>query len=350
MSKPYALLSDLHFFNWSSFSSVNEEGVNTRLQLIIDEVYRAKEELVKAGGDTMILAGDIFHTRGSITPEVLNPVLRLFDDLTSDINVYAIAGNHDLSSKDAQWLTNSASALETVGVKMAMPELYPTELDVILISWKSSVDDLKKTLEHHAISDTKESWDVIIHAPVDGVISGLPDHGLTADYLASLGFKRVFSGHYHDHKDFGNGVYSIGATTHQTWSDVDKKAGFLLVYPDKVKRFASHAPQFVDIYGDMTEEELTICDGNYCRVRIGKATPATINEVRDEILGLGALGVVVQAVKETSVEERETGTALGKSTSLEQSVADYIAEKFSKNNDLAVLCSEILTKVESVDA
>lgn len=348
MSKPYALLSDLHFHSWSSFSTINEDGINSRLQIIIDEVVRAKNELLKAGGNEMILAGDIFHQRGSVSPEVLNPVVRLFEKLTKEITVYAIPGNHDLSSKDSSWLTNAASALIPAGVVMANEPIWDG-WGRFLVPWQSSIDELKRVLENEAASlPGLDKYDVIIHAPVDGVIDGLPDHGLTDAYLASLGFGRIFSGHYHDFKDFGNGVYSIGATSHQTWSDVGKKAGFLLVYPDRVQRFASHAPSFVDVFGDMSEEELMCCDSNYIRVKIGKATPMQINGVREDILSRGAKGVIVQAVKETSIEERETGV-VAKSISLEQSVAEYVAKAFGGNAELVTLCDDILARVESID-
>jgi DNA repair exonuclease SbcCD nuclease subunit len=347
MSRPYALLSDLHFHSWSSFSTVNEEGINSRLQIIIDEVCRAKDELIKAGGDTMILGGDIFHTRGSISPEIMNPVIRLFENIVKDgITVIAIPGNHDLSSKNSQWLTNAASALIPAGVGMIDKADVFTLDDgrtVFMIPWHASVDELKKELSKHEGSYD----DVIIHAPVDGVISGLPDHGLTDRYLASLEYERVFAGHYHNHRDFGNGVYSIGATTHQTWSDVGSKAGFLLVYPDRVQWFASHAPSFVDVHGDMDDEELMICDGNYVRVKIGKATPEEIGEIKNELLDLGAKGVVVQAVKETTIETRSATSSTA--VSLEQSVTDYIAKAHSGNPELGKLCAEILTRVEAVD-
>jgi len=341
--KPYALLSDLHFHSWSTFSTVNESGVNSRLQTIINEVLRAKEELVKAGGDTMILAGDLFHTRGSVSPEVLNPVIELFETIVADgITVHAIPGNHDLSSKDSSWLTNAASALIPAGVRMAHQPLAGS--DIVLIPWFSSIEELKRELEKH-VSPNK---DVIIHAPVDDVIPGLPSHGLDADYLSRLGYKRVFSGHYHCYKNFGNGVYSIGATTHQTWSDVNSKAGFLLVYPDLVKRYDTHAPKFVDIYGDMDEEEMMICDGNYCRVKIGKATPAEINDIREELLSYGAKGVVIQAVKQTEIEERSV-SAIKSITTLNQSVAMYIEDKFGKDEELIKLCDDILEEIEEIE-
>ncbi|MBE0438101.1 MAG: metallophosphoesterase [Methylomicrobium sp.] len=341
--KPYVLLSDLHFHSWSTFSTINEDGVNSRLQIIIDEVVRAKKELVKADGDTMVLAGDLFHTRGSISPEVLNPVIEMFESIRDEgVTVCAIPGNHDLSSKDSSWLTNAASALIPAGVKMAHQTTVTP--DMVLVPWFSSIGELKKELERHISPDK----DAIIHAPVDDIIPGLPSHGLDDAYLSGLGYRRVFSGHYHNFKSFGNGVYSIGATTHQTWSDVDSKAGFLLVYPDSVRRFDSHAPKFVNIYGDMDDEEMMICDGNYCRVKIGKATPAEINDIRQELISYGAKGVVIQAVRQTEIEERDA-SVVGSVTTLNQSVAAYVEDKFGKNEALIKLCDAILEEVEEVE-
>jgi hypothetical protein len=61
--------------------------------------------------------------------------------------------------------------------------------------------------------------DLIIHAPLNGVIRGLPDHGLDPVDVSKWGFRRVFTGHYHNHTAPMDSVISIGATTHQTWSD-----------------------------------------------------------------------------------------------------------------------------------
>lgn len=352
MSEPYVILSDLHCHDWNSFSKRNEDGLNNRLQITLDEVYRAAQVLKKAGGDRIVLAGDIFHVRGATKPEVLNPVIRLFQELNQEgFDIFAIPGNHDLSTKDSEWLSNAASALESADVRMChKTSIYSTVYGpqpLVLIPWFSTVESLKAEISKVASDLGKDvkDYDLIIHAPVDNVIPGLPDHGLTDTWLASVGFKRVFSGHYHNHKDFGNGVYSIGATTHQTWGDVGTKAGFLLVHDNAVTHYASHAPQFVDIFGDMDEEELLICDGNYCRVRIGKATPQEISDLKADLIERGAAGVLVLAVKESEIKERAT---IAKSVTLEQSVNDYVMANYDGDTALAKLCDELLGLAEAV--
>ena len=70
----------------------------------------------------------------------------------------------------------------------------------------------------------------MIHAAVDGVIDGLPSHGIAAADLEVYGFNRVYFGHYH--KELTEKVIPVGATTHQTWGDIDSHAGFIIVGDD----------------------------------------------------------------------------------------------------------------------
>ncbi len=71
--KPYGLISDCHFFNWSAFSSVDADGRNTRLMGLLNEVKRCAQEVLAAGGDTIYIAGDVFHVRGNIAPYRVEP-------------------------------------------------------------------------------------------------------------------------------------------------------------------------------------------------------------------------------------------------------------------------------------
>lgn len=347
MAKPYAILSDLHFHEWSAFAAPLESGINSRLQIILDEVSRAATELLEAGGNTMVLAGDIFHVRGSISPSVLNPVLDQFDLLRSrGVTVHAIAGNHDLSTKESEELGNAAAALKKVGVNVVSDPTATVLSDekIVLVPWHSSPSSLQNRLVEltkHVVEH--ERFDLIIHAPVNGVLTGIPDHGLEPVQLAGLGFKRVFSGHYHNHVEFDGGVFSIGATTHQTWSDVGTKAGFLMVRPDEVIWRASRAPEFRDITAETDPEEIDlIAPGNYLRVKLEVENESDVTAVRDQLMGLGARGVVVHPLVK-SREVVRTATTRSVST-LEMSVDDFVKAKVKPEiaPDVLKLCSEIL--------
>ncbi|RWJ03410.1 metallophosphoesterase [Mesorhizobium sp.] len=361
----YGIVSDIHAHKWSTFSTVDPDGVNSRLRIILDELMRAATELQAAGGKTLVIAGDIFHSRGTIDPEVLNPlqdVVRKILDM--GIEILMIPGNHDLVGKET---TRLGSAIETLSETFSSegsirvfnePHIAVAaagEVNLAFVPWQTSNEELLKAAgklaaELRRIGQLHET-DLIIHAGIDGVLDGMPDHGLTAGRLADLGFRNVFAGHYHNHKALGGGVYSIGATTHHTWSDVNAKAGFLLVDGDgKVDFYPSRAPSFVDVSGMDEDDIANMAAGNYVRFRGEQMSNEDIKELREFLLASGALGVSIQAPK-TAVAAR-SGTPVKTGLTLEASVTNFIdaAKDIPAHVDREAVkraAAEILTKARA---
>lgn len=331
MKYPYLITSDQHCHNWSSFSSVLPSGVNSRLQIILDELTRAHETLANAGGNRSFYAGDLFHVRGNVAPSVLNPTFSTIRQVHlswPEMESFALAGNHDLEGRNADELGNAMQQLALIENFNVVIE--PTLIDetVLVISWVQDLNELREILSGWSAHPNAANIDVIIHAPLNGVIKGLPDHGLDPDELAALGFRRVFIGHYHNHKSMAGGkVFSVGATSHQTWNDPNTAAGFLLVYEDRVVHVPTAAPLFVDLERhDVTSEAelMEVCSGNYVRAKLEDVTEAEIKQWRDEIMAAGALGVNIIATKAKKAVSRDGETTRKASTTLEASVADYI--------------------------
>lgn len=328
----YGVISDIHAHLWSTFASSTADGANSRLSAILSELRRAAQAVANSGGDTLVVAGDIFHTRGNIDPEVLNPVRAVFHEIADmGISVLVIPGNHDLKSSDTREVSSAVQNLEHVNINSGGSiDVYnrPTviekkEFALAMVPWRETLDDLLGDLETLSKHAAASQMDVFIHAGIDGVLSGIPGHGLTAGKLAAYGFRRVFAGHYHNHRDMGSGVYSIGATTHQTWSDVGTRAGFLLVdgATGAVTFNDTVAPKFVDISGlDEMEIELA-CKGNFVRFRGPQMTQSEINEFRDQIRKWGAIGIQLEVPKATAALRTTTPA---KGLTLAQSVEKFI--------------------------
>lgn len=355
MRYPYLISSDQHAHAWSAFSQVDTDGVNSRLRIILNEIERSADVLKSKhdmrryhGEPTMFLAGDLFHQRGEIKPSVFNPTVDTFrkllkgDGTTSykpPFNVVAIPGNHDLEGRDASSLGNAMQALDSIdGFHVACePERVD---DVVVFPWYQDLNELRARMRQFA----DPNLDAIIHAPVNGVIKGLPDHGLEASELAALGFRRVFAGHYHDHKVMGDGkVVSIGATSHQTWSDPGTKAGFLLVYEDRIEHVPSQAPEFVDLTPELIDaadaagfpvEELV--KGNYVRIKLQEATDKEKAGWKKDVLKAGALDCLVMGTSKTAVTR--SGAASKAAVSLASSVEHYV------RNDMKPLLIEEVSR------
>lgn len=340
MTSPYGLMADLHLHDWSAFATTTADGQNSRLVGLLGEISRCAHEVMAAGGSTVILAGDVFHVRGSVKPSVGNAIKDLLTHLVTKLSVsfYIMPGNHDLEGKDSTRLSSAVTALEGTGIRIENEACVIG--NVAMIPWVESIDELKKQIKGMAVSIGKCSEaDLILHAPIDGVIPGLPTHGLTAEFLADLGFKRVFAGHYHNHKKMHNGadlgtyktgdVYSIGALAHHSWSDIGTKAGYLLVYRDRVDWRKSHLPEFVDLSQlvDVEPDELPfLVDGNYVRVKVEASKVKDVEAARQELLDMGARAVIVQAQPKPPVREGATGVVptVATGASLEVSVSDFI--------------------------
>jgi DNA repair exonuclease SbcCD nuclease subunit len=359
----YVLVSDIHAHKWSLFSRQTPSGVNGRLQIILNELKRAAGYAVSQGARTMVIAGDIMHVRGSIDPHVLNPLEQAFQEIMDmGIDIYAIPGNHDLADKETTELGN---AIKTFGKlrgnggrdfnvydRPTAVSPYGCDHPIIFVPWFSKTEDLLRHVGELA-KFNPSSADLIIHAGIDGVLPNMPGHGLTPEVLADFGFRNVFAGHYHNHKGFPGNVWSIGATTHQTWGDVGTKAGFLYVDDDgKVTYQASRAPRFVDVTGLDEDDMQLAADGNYVRFTGKDMLPTEIAELRKFFEDAGALGTSIIATPKLAASRR-AGTTKSALT-LDQSVATYVDEhkdlpaQIDKER-LKADCAEILQAARAVN-
>lgn len=354
MKYPYLITSDQHAHNWSQFAGVGEDGVNTRLRAILNEMTRAHGALLAEGGDTSFYGGDLFHVRGRIEPSVFNPTFETIEGIHAHapgLKTYAIPGNHDLEGKNADALGNAMQALSSIeGFKVfTEPKLVG---DVLVIPWFQDLNELRSILQTWSEIEDAPGWDVIIHAPVNGIIKGIPDHGLEASELAAYGFRRVFSGHYHDHKVMEGGkVISIGATTHQTWNDPGSLAGFLLVWPDRIQHVRSEAPAFIDLHDhdlESFEAMIELVSGNYVRFKVDDVTASEVEKWREDLKGAGALGSIILANKKKPDTTR-TGTTVTASKSLEASVAEFVANQLKPADVVSVqkLCADLIAQARS---
>lgn len=349
----YGVISDLHFHDWSSFSKDDAHGVNSRLTILLDEVRRVAKSVLAKGGFHLFVAGDVFHVRGKVSPLVLNPVKDMFREIRGwGVKVHILSGNHDLEGKHSGRLSSAITALEEVVETVVSNGLHVVDVgwaNVGMLPWIDSIPDLINELNG---IDPDKVDDLIIHAPMNAVIKGLPDTGLDPEWVSNLGFRNVFSGHYHNHRMTANRVYSIGAIAHHSWSDVGSRAGHLLVTGTNgdVTFQASHCPSFVELTSEMDEASMALeADDAYVKVRLVTADQTTIQGVRETLLAAGAKGVIAIAEPESKAVERDAAS-ITKGMTTQESVLAYIdAGTFAYKTDLANEVIDILVEAGSVE-
>jgi DNA repair exonuclease SbcCD nuclease subunit len=335
---PYAVIADVHCHDWSAFSHIHESGINNRLKHILDSIRLAARTVQLAGGKDLIIAGDLFHTRGSVKPSVQNPVYDLFQALCAEgIRVHAIPGNHDLEGKNSDQLGNALHTLS--GISGFHCYTVPTVVDgsFLFIPWCENPQETLKIANEKVLSNPKLT--LFCHVGLSGVIPANLGHTLNPDDF-SEDFKYVFCGHFHNHVSFNSRVYSIGALTHQTWSDVGSTAGFLIVHEDKVEQFDSFAPKFIDVTSPPPKIARR---GNYFRIKNVELPEEAAKELIKKLKDYGALGVIDQSTRPSLIEksyEHDIDADLGTAKAIEA----YCENTFGANaKEVIEECSRLMS-------
>jgi DNA repair exonuclease SbcCD nuclease subunit len=331
ISYPYAVISDVHLHPWSQFSYTLPNGRNNRLQQILDGIEQAATHLLKIGGNDLVITGDLFHTRGNVKPSVLNPTVDLFADLTSrGVTVHGIPGNHDLEGINSDSLGNAMHSLSMLSdfTCYTSPTLLSSKH--LFIPW---YEDSKKILNlANERSYPNPNLTLFAHVGLNGVIPARIGNTINPDDF-DKGFKYVFCGHFHNHVSFDGRVFSVGALTHQTWSDVGSEAGYLIVYEDRVEHFATNAPTFIAYESDATK-----CHNKFVRLR-GTYSESDCKSLLQDIKRKNALAVLDQTTRPTLVEKRhehEIKVELGIDAALEAYCKHTFGDNWQKVYDECV--------------
>ena len=351
----YILSSDWHCHAWTQFAKTLEDGFNDRLGHILHEIERQAVTAHKKGIKRIFCAGDVFHVRGSIKPTVFNPVASRLAYCTDTYGVefVLIPGNHDLEGAETEELSSAISTLSAIpGVTVVNEPTVFEEECVVMIPWHNTREGLLEAIDCIEL-EGRSDYDLILHTGINGVIIGMPHHAWAASELAALGFGRVFCGHYHHHVVFEEThegypvtVTSIGALTHQTWSDVGTKAGFMIVDREDARHVPSEAPEFVAL-----DEGFDVADakGNYVRVKGIEMTHEEIAPLREALFAEGAKGVIIDPLVKTEVTRDGVSSEGAEGIRVEGQIEDYAVERYG---DLAEAISrksiEVLNDVRSV--
>jgi DNA repair exonuclease SbcCD nuclease subunit len=356
---PLVVMADLHCHKWNAFSSEDANGINSRLKEILHEIRRAAEHCNAIGGYKVFFAGDIFHVRGSIPPSVVNALEECLEQCVREFDVEFIVmpGNHDLEMNDSLTMGSAVRTLNSInGVTVVNVAKTFQEEKVLMLPWRDSLTELRIDIVNYvngleAASAKLKEWTLMIHAPLNGVIKGIPDNGFSGAELDSAGFGQVLVGHYHNHRNIpGTRVWSIGAPTHQTWSDVDTVTGFIALDKDRVvSHVKSSAPRFVYFDADWSDSEaLEYCAGNYVKADLGSADAADIADVKQAIIDKYQAKICVVNAIPKSKEASRRGGSSANTKSTQESIQSYIESKEWESDKDEVLsrASRIMKQVE----
>lgn len=348
------IISDTHCHNYSQFASVNKDGVNSRLRIILDEIEHCANRVAMSGGNKLFHCGDLFHVRGNVAPSVLNPTVELFKSIVDmGVKPIILCGNHDAEFKHTNELGSAVTSLANVGCEIVN---QITVMDnILLCPWYVDKEELlaeiEKRLELNSKIDT-----VMMHASLDGVFSHIKGNAAIdpkSFFERFPNVKRVFAGHLHKHQlvyeDGTHKAYSVGAICHHNWGDAGADAGFIL-FDDKTEHFVqSSAPRFLDASDHFkTIEDLGKASrGNYVRCTV-EMTDSEVKQFRKALEKYNPAGVTI--ICHTPVEARADRLTVSSTESLDSIVGRFINDRIdvdsSMKEKIQKIANEIMRGVE----
>jgi DNA repair exonuclease SbcCD nuclease subunit len=228
------ITSDQHWHIFKEFDRLTSDGLSFRLSLYEKSLNYVHEYCVINNISTWIDAGDLFHSRESISIPVLDALSRTLnrfkmqEENTCSIKKFFLMGNHDTYNKIGN--ITSLHFLEQYGEVITEDCIlnleqfnFPPKL-VHFIPWdeKTSFVDL--------INKNEKTNLVIAHRMLNGAKNG--NFILQGENILDLDlnkFDYAFIGHVHGHQRINDKICYIGSLISNNFNDVDQEKGFLII-------------------------------------------------------------------------------------------------------------------------
>lgn len=344
------IFSDVHFHNWAACSKI-ENGINSRL---LDTINATKEafDYALTKDKIVLFAGDLVHTRGSLTPSVFNQIVKLWREYEQKgLEFYMIAGNHDSEDLNSESLRTAIDSLESsqchvITQDSAGFELPYSNVSLWAYSWKEDLDELEAMLfrdnKHYKPNDI-----VMIHAPITGFVPHI-SKGLDPEKLMELNCRYVFAGHIHKFGCYKDKVYSIGSLTQQNFGDAGKKLGFLYLGKNGfVQQIETKAPHFLDLNSTKISNSpvfIKEVQNSFVRVTLENVSEEDKRKVEKELKALKPLNLDIRFAPKT-VSARKEVLATSKLTSQEVTLKYIDKQKFNYIDETKQAALKILETV-----
>ena len=217
----FILTGDLHLSLYSNDRVDKDTGLPLRLSMLRTVLYNIANYALSSELFTVVIAGDVFHTK-SIIHSLAQSVLLDFVRDFLEIQFIVIDGNHDLSSKSG----SGVSSLKCLDNEPNVEMLHKTEQieNVLFVPWgPNMINDIKKGTTKYLVAHVG-----LNEAQLSSGISIVSDIGLK-DLKQ---YKRCLFSHYHKPQELDNIIY-VGSIIQLDWGEKHEEKRFLIVDTEK---------------------------------------------------------------------------------------------------------------------
>ena len=346
-------------------------AMNSRLFNIVSALSDVREYCLDNAINTCLMAGDLFHSRGSVETVVFNSVYKVFERFKQDnIEVIMIAGNHD-QFDSSPVPENSLYTFNQICKVVSVPETIDlidkdTGEIIKLCALPYSKDKLmlKKYLDKF-VEDTKGDTGsdkiLMAHLGLSGSLIGSANYVISDEWnindLNERYFKYTVLGHYHKPQFVTEGCFYTGSLLQNNFNDEGDKHGFMVLDTDfrwDVQQVALDYPEFITITKDNVEtfsaEQLA---KNYIRVASNATDADEVIGALDSVISEATYAYEEDAFNQIRVEvekdyDSDNRSDISISMSLTEVIQVYAKENAADSDDVKALIEKGLDIVSKV--
>lgn len=250
--------------------------MNSRLLTICNALCAVREYCVTHKIPYLLVAGDLFHSRGSVETSVFNAIYTVFESIQDrGIKLVFIAGNHDQIDNSIV-PENSLLAFRHLGTVLSDPRLITLMdftgenkknreyIDLIAIPYSKDksfvLNKLNSLLEQQAAlekSRQKKTANgkppiLLAHLGISGGLVGSSNYVMSDEYnLSELKIPKFLYGifgHYHKPQELEYNSFYTGSLVQNTFNDEGSENGLWVIDTDVEK--GEYSMKLIDIYKD----------------------------------------------------------------------------------------------------
>lgn len=247
-------ISDIHLGVKQNSEEWQENQRNYFYNFFIPQVKSIKKSLKPDEKLVCINLGDTFNDRKAIDIDVNNLAIDIFEDLSKEVEIYALNGNHDLSKRtnegntslrSIKWIPNVTLITRPIVLNI---DACGKEVKMIAIPYLGSNEKETEML----IKYSDKAQYALMHTELTKMKM---DNGMTITAGANPEmFKgKIFSGHIHRRQEMKNAIY-VGSPYHLTRGDIGDQKG-LYVLNMQTAEISFIKNNYSPIYQNITIEQ-----------------------------------------------------------------------------------------------
>lgn len=207
--------ADIHIKKYTSYSTVDENGRNSRMMdgiAVLDKLI----DLARSDDGLLVIAGDMFDERDFIATEAYHYVYNVLKTARDyGVSVYIVPGNHELLCKQSS-ISSLSPLCAVADVMSAVCSIHKQAVQIVFLPWQDAWDGVGEKLDRELSLSSSKQRVLIGHVPVAGASLGasnyrLREGGVTPDDLLHKSFQHVILGHYHKPQSLAGNVHYVGS-------------------------------------------------------------------------------------------------------------------------------------------